>query len=150
MDDAWIPIGDPRGPFADGLGEAQVESPVIHADDQIGSKFDAAIQQLMEQAPERPVAAEDLPETDDGMPGEILDQVDTGSMEGGAATAGERDSGTELQDVPDHLGSELVTARIARNDEDPWTGHGESLGVRRGVFHHNSPGATGGMIRCGG
>ena len=60
------------------MTKAQVESAVIHADDDVRSAFDGEREQLVEQPPELEIIFQDVGNADDRMPRQIKRQFDTG------------------------------------------------------------------------
>ena len=126
MDDARVPVGS-LGPLAQGRGEPQVESAVVDADDDVRPFGDALVEQLVEEAAEGPVAADDLPEADDRVRGEIDGELDPGGSHGGATSAGEAQVRSASTPRMDQLGSELVTAGFTRDQEGMHLRHGRTM-----------------------
>ncbi len=126
MDEARVPVGS-LGPLAQGRGEPQVESAVVDADDDVRSCGDTLVEQLVEEAPERPVSADDLPEADDRVRGEIDGELDPGGSHGGAAGAGEAQVRSASTPRMDQLRSELVAAGFTRYQEGMHLRHGRTV-----------------------
>lgn len=91
LDDARIPVGSPR-PLAQCCGEPQVEAAVVDAHDDVRAFGDTLVKELVEEASEGPVAADDFPESDDRMGGEIDGKLDSCRCHRGATSTGEAEA----------------------------------------------------------
>lgn len=130
LDDSRGPVGS-LGPFAKGRSEPQVESAVVDAHDDVGSFSEALVEELVEEAAEGPVAADDLPEADDRVRGEVDGESDPGGRHGGAAGTREAEAWAAMTPLLDEFRGELVATGLSSDQEGMRLRHGRRVTERR-------------------